>query len=144
MKIMKKVFLSILIVLFVAPAFAKTGKVIVNVSGIENDKGIVRIGIYNNAEAFTHYDKVFKGEEPKANKSGVSCTFTDIPAGTYAVAVWHDEDEDKTMNKNMFGAPKEAYGFSRNKFGSFGPPPFTEVSFEVKEGKKTTLSIKVE
>ena len=74
----------------------------------------------------------------------MSYTFTDIPTGTYAVAVWHDEDEDKTMNKNLFGAPKENYGFSKNIYGTFGPPNFDEVSFKVNSGKKITLKINID
>jgi uncharacterized protein (DUF2141 family) len=141
---MKKVFLSILILVFATPFLAQTGTIVVNVSGIENNKGIIRIGLYNNESTFPTYGEQFKGAEPNANTTGVSYTFTNIPAGTYAVAVWHDEDEDKTKNKNLFGAPKENYGFSRNIYGSFGPPAFEEVSFKVNSGKRTTLKIILE
>ncbi len=126
------------------PIFAQTGTIVVNISGIENNKGVVQIGLYNSEESFPVYEKNFKGAFPKANKSGVSYTFENVPAGTYAVAVWHDENEDKTMNKNLFGAPKENYGFSKNIYGSFGPPNFNDVSFKLNSGKKMTLKINLE
>ena len=144
LKIMKKILLSMIVLVFVIPIFAQTGTIVVNVSGIENDKGVVQIGLYNREESFPNYNMNFKGAFPKANKNVVSYTFKNIPAGTYAVAVWHDENNDKTMNKNLFGAPKESYGFSKNIYGSFGPPDFAEVSFKVAAGKKTMLKIDVE
>jgi len=141
---MKKMLLSILVLVLVSPAFEQTSNIVVKVTGIENDKGVIQIGLYNSEESFPNYDKNFKGAFTKANKEGVSYTFKNIPAGTYAVAVWHDENNDKTMNKNLFGAPKESYGFSKNIYGSFGPPDFKEVSFKINPDKKTTIKIDIE
>ena len=140
-----KNLISIIIILGLAtPIFAQTGAVVVNVTGIENNKGIIQIGLYNSEASFPVYEKNFKGVFPKAKTSGVSYTFTNIPAGTYAIALWHDADEDGTMNKNMFGVPKEKYGFSRNIYGTFGPPDFKDVAFKVNSAKKITLKIKLE
>ena len=130
---------------FATPIFAQTtGTIVVNITGIKNNTGVIQIGLYNSETSFAVYEKNYKGAFTKADKSGVSYTFTNIPAGTYAVATWHDENEDKSMNKNMFGAPKESYGFSRNIYGSFGPPNFDEVSFKLNAGKKTTINIDIE
>ena len=48
------------------------------------------------------------------------------------------------MDTNLFGAPKENYGFSKNVFGTFGPPDFEDVSFTVKNGKVANLTINLE
>ena len=141
---MKNLFLAIVVMVFATPIFAQTGTIVVKVSGINNNKGVVQIGLYNSETGFPDYDKNFKGISVKADKSGISYTFTDIPEGTYAIAVWHDENEDKTMNKNFFGAPSENYGFSKNIYGSFGPPNFDEVSFKLNSGKKMTININIE
>lgn len=139
---MKKLIIISLILFCSVVAAAQTGTIVVNVTkGIENDKGVVQIGIYNNADDFPVYDKNTAGALVEASTSGISYTFTDIPAGTYAVAVWHDEDKDSAIDKNIFGAPTENYGFSRNVYGTFGPPAFSDVSFEVRAGKKMTLTI---
>ena len=127
-----------------SPIFAQNGDVVVKVTGIENDKGLIQIGLYNSEASFPVYEKVYKGVFPKANKGGVSYTFKNILEGTYAIAVYHDENSDKELNKNLFGVPKENYGFSNNKFGTFGPPDFKDVSFKVEAGKNTSLSINLE
>ena len=111
---------------------------------IENNKGVIQIGLYNSEISFPIYEKNFKGVFSKANTSGVKHTFTDIPVGTYAIAVWHDENEDKKMNKNIFGAPKESYGFSNNIYGTFGPPKFEKVSFKVEAENEIKLQINIE
>ena len=141
---MKKILLSMMVLVLGSPIFAQNGDVVVKVTGIENDKGLIQIGLYNSEASFPVYEKVYKGVFPKANKAGVSYTFKNIPAGTYAIAVYHDENSDKELNKNLFGAPKENYGFSNNKFGTFGPPDFKDVSFKVEAGKNTSLSINLE
>ena len=133
-----------MIMVLTVPIFAQTGKVNVEISGIESNKGLIQIGLYNNEQSFPIYKNVFKGIFPAANKSGVSHMFIDIPPGIYAIAVYHDENSDKKLNKNFFGMPTENYGFSLNKYSTFGPPEFDKVSFKVEEGKIISLDIVLE
>jgi uncharacterized protein (DUF2141 family) len=37
--------------------------------------------------------------------------FSDIKPGNYAIAVIHDENRNGELDTNMFGIPKEGYGF---------------------------------
>ena len=53
------------------------------------------------------------------------------------------EDLNDKLSSNFFGVPNEPFGFSNNKFGMFGPPNFSDVSFKVSESKKSNLSIKI-
>ncbi len=138
---MKNIVLSIMFLILTMPAFAQTGTIVVEISGIEVSKGSVQIGLYNSKDAFPTYGENYKGAFSAANSTGVTHKFSDIPTGTYAIAVWHDVDNDKTMDKNLFGAPTEKYGFSNNKYGKFGPPDFEEVAFVVKDGKEVKLQI---
>ncbi len=141
---MKNLIMAIIAMVFATPIFAQTATIKVSISGIENNKGVVEIGLYNSEASFPVFDKVFKGAEVKASTSGVTYVFKNVPVGTYAIATWHDEDEDKTMNNNFFGAPSEDYGFSKNIYGSFGPPDFADVSFKVQGGKVIKLTINLE
>jgi uncharacterized protein (DUF2141 family) len=40
------------------------------------------------------------------------CDFGDIPPGTYAIAVIHDENSHGKLDTNRLGVPTEGYGFS--------------------------------
>ena len=42
------------------------------------------------------------------------CQFNDIPPGTYAIAVFHDENANGKLDKNFLGIPCEGYGASNN------------------------------
>ena len=56
--------------------------------------------------------------------------FLDIPPGTYALAVIHDENMDGKLDTNWLGAPKEGYGFSNDAKAMLGPPSFSAARFQ--------------
>ncbi|AZQ64296.1 DUF2141 domain-containing protein [Flammeovirga pectinis] len=126
---------------FNTPSIAQTVSVQINVTGLSNSKGTIVIGLYKSATDFPEYEANYKNAT--VDTSSPSYTFNNLEEGTYAIAVWHDENNNKKLDKNLFGIPKEKYGFSKNKFGKLGPPDFDEVSFNVKNGKTTTFKIKL-
>lgn len=63
-----------------------------------------------------------------------------VPFGTYAVRLYHDENDNGELDTNVFGVPREAYGFSNNARGRFGPPNFEEAAFTV-ESDSLSLTI---
>jgi uncharacterized protein (DUF2141 family) len=127
-----------------APLFSQNATVTVVVTGVKNNNGKVEIGLYNDKDSFPVYTEVFKGATLTSVKEGVTYSFKEVPAGTYAIAVWQDENMDKKLNRNLFGSPTENYGFSLNKYGVFAPPHFEDVSFKVEAGKNITQNIKME
>ncbi len=139
---MKKLWTVIAVILFSTSLFAQ--KINVQINGIENNRGVIQIGLYNDEASFPSYEGRIKGVALKANDEGVNYTFIDIPEGTYAIAAWHDKDDDKTMNKNLFGSPREKYGFSKNLYGTFGPPKFDVVSFKVTKSDSISIKINLE
>ena len=138
---MKLIILYLIIYLSNIPVNLNSGTVKITVNGIQNDKGVVRIGLYNDSEHFPDFGKEFMGIPIKANKKGITYEFVEVPFGTYAISVWHDENSDEELNSNVFGIPKEAYGFSNNVYGKFGPPDFQDVSFQVTQGEEVKLEI---
>ncbi len=139
---MKYSLMALIIMVLATPVFTQTENVKITITGIENTKGNIVIGIYDSENTFPDFGKEFQGAKVKPTKAeSINYTFKDLPAGTYAIAVWHDENDNQKIDKNIFGAPKEKYGFSNNKYGTFGPPDFTDVSFMVEKGKNITLTI---
>jgi uncharacterized protein (DUF2141 family) len=39
---------------------------------------------------------------------------SDVDAGTYALSIFHDVDNDNKLSTNLLGMPNEGYGFSNN------------------------------
>jgi uncharacterized protein (DUF2141 family) len=68
------------------------------------------------------------------------CDFEDIPSGTYALAVIHDEDMNGKLDTNWLGIPKEGYGFSNDAKALPGGPSFSAASFPY-DGQNLDLTI---
>jgi uncharacterized protein (DUF2141 family) len=109
----------------------------VSVSGIKNNTGIVKVGLYNSDETFlkTTYKSVVS--EIKNNEATV--TFVGIPAGEYAISTYHDENNNGKLDKNAMGIPSEDYAASNNAKGFMGPPAYKDAKFVI--GKDSKIEI---
>ncbi len=65
----------------------------------------------------------------KIRKTQARCDFEDIPPGTYAIGVIHDENMNGKLDANWLGVPTEGYGFSNDAKGLIGVPSFSAASF---------------
>lgn len=54
-----------------------------------------------------------------------------IPPGRYSVVVIHDENENQKLDRNLFGIPKEGFGFANNPRVVFAAPSFQAASVAV-------------
>jgi uncharacterized protein (DUF2141 family) len=71
-----------------------------------------------------------------------TCQFENIPSGTYAVSVFHDENSNGKLDTNFLGIPREGVGASNNAKGHLGPPKFSAAAFH-HSGSRTALKITV-
>jgi uncharacterized protein (DUF2141 family) len=114
---------------------------IIKITGLRSEKGQVKIAVFNSSEKWL-------GEQPAysstINVDGQSVTLklNEVPSGDYGIAVFHDENKNGKMDKNVLGIPMEAYGFSNNMRVTFGPPSWEKSKFVVK-GPATEVSIEV-
>jgi uncharacterized protein (DUF2141 family) len=76
----------------------------------------------------------------KIRETQARCDFEDIPPGTYAMAVIHDENMDGKLETNMLGIPTEGYGFSNDVEGKSGAPSFSAASFRY-DGRNLDLTM---
>nr|WP_286207644.1 DUF2141 domain-containing protein [Hephaestia sp. MAHUQ-44] len=59
-----------------------------------------------------------------------------VTPGHYAVAIYHDENGDRTFNRTLT-TPKEGFGFSNDAPTTLGLPSFAKVRFAVPAGDMT-------
>ena len=114
----------------------------VTVTNIQNTKGKVSFGLFRKQDSFPIKGKQFKGVFIETTKSKTKYTFQNLEKDSYAVAVYHDENNNGVLDKNFIGAPTEAYGFSRNARGTFYSPSFEEAKIDLKENKSIEIWIK--
>ncbi len=135
---MKKLILST--VLFASTIIASD--IIVEITGLLNQNGKLSIGLYNkNDDTFANMSKYYKGVNLIINDKKAIYTFENISNGTYAISVIHDENENKELDKNFFGVPKEGYGFSNNIRPTFRGANFQESKFKLNSDKTIVINI---
>lgn len=116
----------------------------VKILGIRNSAGAVACALFESSEGFpTEFMKsatnimMIKVQDTQAR-----CDFLDIPPGTYALSVIHDENLDGKLATNWLGIPREGYGFSDDAKASMGAPSFESASFPY-EGQNLNLTIRL-
>jgi len=121
-----------------AVAEAQQGNTItVAVTGLANNTGEARCGLFNSAATFPKDGQQFMGVAAPISNQQAACTFNNVPPGTYAVAVFHAAHGETKMPTSLFGMPTVGYGFSRNAKISMGPPAFNSAAYSYPGGATT-------
>lgn len=116
----------------------------VKILDIRNSKGTIACALFSAPDGFpTEYLKSATNIMViKVKKAQARCDFEDIPHGTYALAVIHDENMNGKLDTNALGIPKEGYGFSNDAKGVIGAPSFSAASFPYDGGDlELTISL---
>jgi uncharacterized protein (DUF2141 family) len=138
---MKYLFLSLLLC-FVQQVLAQ-GSVTVHVEPVQDAKGEISVALYRKPSDFPHPVRVYVAQTPKAVKGTNIIRFTNLPAGNYAAAAYHDENGNKKLDKNIFGAPTEPYGFSNDARRLMSAPSFDEARFEIRNNEESEIHIQI-
>lgn len=116
---------------------AQNVKLTVSVTGVKNNTGIVKVGLYNSDGTFLKTTYKSLSSEIKNNEAVV--TFTDLPAGEYAISTYHDENNNGKLDKNAMGIPSEDYAASNNAKGFMGPPSYKDAKFVIAKDSKIEI-----
>ncbi len=108
-----------------------TCALVIHIDGFRNQKGDAGLSVFNSADGWPdNNDKALQhGPHPF---SGIATTITlQVPPGRYALVALHDENSNHKLDKNMFGIPKEGFGFSNNPHVILTAPPFDTAAMPV-------------
>ncbi|WP_028889656.1 DUF2141 domain-containing protein [Tenacibaculum ovolyticum] len=108
--------------------------------GIKSNKGSLFVALYNTEDTFLK--KPLNGTIVKIVNKKAIVVLKDISAGVYAVSVFHDINDNKKMDTNFLGIPKEPTGMSNNAKGFMGPPKYKDAKFKVLKDIKLNINIK--
>lgn len=103
----------------------------IHVTGFRNEKGRAGGTVFATPRGWPEdtTKAVVHGGFPIKNGE-VTETFQ-IPAGTYAIAVIHDENGNHKLDRNLLGIPKEGFGFANNPRVLMSAPSFRTASTRV-------------
>ena len=99
--------------------------------------------LYSSPAGFREPGRETRGAVAQIKNGQATCVFHGIPAGTYAVAVFHAEHNEAQIETGLFGKPKQSYGFSNDPSSMFGPPDFSSAAFEYNGGNLTLPKVHV-
>lgn len=105
------------------------------VTGIRKVAGNVTLTLYGEQPAafLAHKGSIAIVRVPVTGPAAQACLAVSSP-GLYALAVYHDENDNHHFDRTMLGLPAEDYGFSNDAPTLFGPPSFKAARFTVAAG----------
>ena len=136
---------ALAVLLSAQPGQAEAPKVAsleVTVTGIKNAKGVIQMAICPAGVGFPDCkDKAVRTGKLTIQNGQAHASFAGIPAGNYAVSVFHDANSNGKLDA-FAGIPKEGYGFSRNPGFKPRAPKFAEVELAVQGNTQTTIKLR--
>ncbi|MCQ8278614.1 DUF2141 domain-containing protein [Acetobacteraceae bacterium KSS8] len=116
-------------------------RILAEVTGAHSTAGNITYTLYGDdpARFLKHKGSIALERVALTSRSALGCFVVSRP-GIYAVAVYHDENNNHRFDRSMIGLPEEGYGFSRNAPIFMAPPSFDSVRFQAGPGD-TSVSI---
>ena len=113
----------------------------VEITHLTQSGGTLRVALYKPGAKFGKTTPDFYKNSP-VNQSGDQVVSFEVPPGTYAIAVYHDLNDNNKLDRNLIGYPKEPFGFSNNYRPTVAAPDFEDCAFQLPE-KGTSISIRL-
>ncbi len=132
---------KIILVALVSISSLMANDIDIEITDILNNSGDVKIGLYDKADNFSKIDKVYKEAIVKISSKTLKYKFTNISNGTYAIAIFHDENQNGKIDKNILRMPQEGYGFSNNIRPLLRSANFEESKFELNGNKNIVIKM---
>jgi uncharacterized protein (DUF2141 family) len=120
------------------------GTLTIRIVNARNAKGKIRVALFQSSEGFpVDSSKAVRTQDAGIDPNTLTAqiVLTGFPQGTYAVSVFHDENMNGKLDKNLVGIPKEGYGASNNPERKMRPPSFEEAKFSLRAGQAIEIRL---
>jgi uncharacterized protein (DUF2141 family) len=122
------------------PFEAGSVRLLVKPKLLRNQLGSLCVSLFSSPEGFPSsgeralYSGCYKIEELNENPEIV---INNLNTGSYAIALFHDENSDGQLNTGVFGIPMEGFGFSNNPKIKFSAPKYAECQIQLSDAQST-------
>jgi len=142
---MKSFILSAVALIFLSFTTRNTNTInlTVEVHELRNNKGLVQFALYNKDGSIPdeNFEKYYQIGKTSIKGNAAQFVFKNLPKGTYALNILHDENENGKIDKG-FILPEEGIGFSNyTKIGLGNKPNFSKASIELNTDKKIAVNV---
>lgn len=111
----------------------ETSLLLIRIAGVQSNEGQIRIAIYT--DPLTYNQPSMAAYKNSLDAQPGAEWKVEVPANKpLAITVYHDENNNDTLDRNLLGIPSERYGFSRGARSQTGPPPFADAAFVPEPG----------
>ncbi|MEZ5749079.1 MAG: DUF2141 domain-containing protein [Caenibius sp.] len=115
---------------------------LVTITGLKSTKGVVKLAICPAGSDFPDCkERAVRTASLKIAGGAAHGRFSDLPAGIYAISVFHDANANGRLD-TFLGIPREGYGFSRNPPFHARAPRFSETEMTVNGATETTIAMR--
>lgn len=132
-----KILLSALLLFYSVTSFAEITVRLVN-APVE---GSLVLQVYDDPDAFGDFRNPVR-EERFSIRPGGSYRLSDLPEGQIVVLAYVDENDNRVLDRNFIGIPREPIGLSNN-YQPKGPPSFQRAAFSVTSDQAISLDIEL-
>jgi uncharacterized protein (DUF2141 family) len=104
----------------------KMSTVTLDIQNVASTVGSFYIAVYNSKATFLGEERLVGKVVPVAEvtTAGVASVDIDVPFGELAIVIHHDDNDNKKMDANFIGIPKEPVAMSNQHVPRFGPPKY--------------------
>lgn len=122
----------------------KPNEIRVVIDNLDKSIGLVTVDLYeNNNETFLRRAGRVGRTRAAAKAPRTSVCVKAPSSGSFAIAVYHDKNANKTFDKGPFGLPAEPWGISNNPKIRLAPPKVEQALIDVgKDGAGTLIKLK--
>ncbi len=115
----------------VSATLGQSGTITVHIAGLKNLEGMVGVSLFNTQKGFPgKHEQAYTKQLKKITASTDKVVFENLPYGTYAVSVLHDENSNGKLDTTfLIGIPKEGIGVSNNPKIGRGAPQYKDCMF---------------
>ncbi|MGA9672330.1 MAG: DUF2141 domain-containing protein [Terracidiphilus sp.] len=117
------------------PAAAKS-TLSIQITGFRSTKGKINVALFRDGKGFPSdpaSSTASQRLEIDPQTKSATAVFTNLPQGSYAAAVFHDENLTGKMEYDSQGIPQQGYGISNNPDTTQGPPTPELAKFAVNQ-----------
>lgn len=120
----------------------RTSSLTATISTVRNRKGHLGCALYNSAEGFPDsHTAAFRQRWLTIDGPSVDCSFDRLPPGSYAFAIFHDENDNGLFDSDRIGFPREGWATSNNARHLLRSPSFEESRVELAEGASVHVNV---
>jgi uncharacterized protein (DUF2141 family) len=110
---------------------ASAARISVTIQGVHSAQGSVFVGLYATPSKFLNGTQNDAMRRVPASTGPITVVFDNLPAGTYAVGAYHDENGNDHLDTNFLGLPEEGYALSNGVRAVTSKPTFQQAAFTV-------------